>query len=207
MCWGRAAHEAHCAREHLRAERQLSQAYPQKYQAAHLFSLYDPPPPPFKHCPPPPPTYLTPRAEAALVSIGTTVPLSPSPNNFPRLLGVAEQTAHLLQFFEPALFTPNPNGGQPTHLSTSGGFPPQKANTYTHLEVPSGILTQPLWHSPHILEDTSMAGCVLTGSAPIPPGGERQEHFTCSHKQTSWEILAMRQATETTKRVVSKGRK
>ena len=31
-----------------------------------------------------------------------------------------------------ALFTPDPMGGQATHQSTTGGFPPQKANiTYT----------------------------------------------------------------------------
>ena len=35
---------------------------------------------------------------------------------------------------------PNPPGGQPTHLSTSGGFPPQTANTYVHPAVPTGML-------------------------------------------------------------------
>ena len=53
-----------------------------------------------------------------------------------------------LASFEPALFTPNPTGGQPTHPLTSGGFPPQKANTYEPLAVPTGILFEPLWHTP-----------------------------------------------------------
>ena len=39
--------------------------------------------------------------------------------------------------------TANPTGGQSTHPPTSGGFPPQKANTYVHPEVPTGVLTQP----------------------------------------------------------------
>ena len=34
------------------------------------------------------------------------------------------------------------------------GVPPQKANTYLHPEVPTGILFQPLWHPPP-LEDPS----------------------------------------------------
>ena len=49
-------------------------------------------------------------------------------------------------FFEPTLFTPYPMGGHPTHLSTSGGFPPQKANMCVHQEAPTGILFQRLWH-------------------------------------------------------------
>ena len=36
--------------------------------------------------------------------------------------------------------TPHPAGPM------SGGFPPQKANTYLQPEVPTGVLTQPLWH-------------------------------------------------------------
>ena len=65
--------------------------------------------------------------------------------NFPQLSGVAEQAAHLSQGFfnDLTLFTPDPLGGHPTHLSTSGGFPPQTAKMYVHLEVPSGILFQP----------------------------------------------------------------
>ena len=35
-------------------------------------------------------------------------------------------------------------GGQPTHRSTSGGFPLQKANTCVQLEVPASVLFQPL---------------------------------------------------------------
>ena len=61
----------------------------------------------------------------------------------PRLLAAAEQAAHLAPLFQPALFTPTPTGGQPTPLSTSGGFAPQKANAYVHPEVPTGILFQP----------------------------------------------------------------
>ena len=53
-----------------------------------------------------------------------------------------------LAFNEPAPFTPHPMGGQPTHPSTSGGCPPQKANKYSHPEVPTGVLTQPSWHTP-----------------------------------------------------------
>ena len=37
---------------------------------------------------------------------------------------------------------PTQRGGQPTHLSRIGGFPPQKATTCVHLEVPTGILSQ-----------------------------------------------------------------
>ena len=61
------------------------------------------------------------------------MPLSTSKSNFPRLLWVAEWAPNLLQFFEPALFNPNPMGEQPTHPSTSGGTPPQKANMYVLL--------------------------------------------------------------------------
>ena len=46
--------------------------------------------------------------------------------------------------FLTALLNPNPTAGHPTHQSTSGGFPPQKANTYIHPEMPTGILLQPL---------------------------------------------------------------
>ena len=44
---------------------------------------------------------------------------------------------------EPAPYTPNPTGGQPTPPSPSGGFPPQKVNKYVQAEVPTGILTPP----------------------------------------------------------------
>ena len=50
---------------------------------------------------------------------------------------------HSRSFFEPTLTTPDPIDGHPTHLSTGGGFPPQNANTYVHLEVPTGMLVQP----------------------------------------------------------------
>ena len=51
-----------------------------------------------------------------------------------------------LAISEPAPFTPTPApfGGQPTHPSSHGGFPPQKVNKCVHPEVPSGILSQPL---------------------------------------------------------------
>ena len=90
-------------------------------------------------------------AEAAVVSSGTTVQLSPRKMNCPWVSGIAEQAAHLPQFVEPALFIPNPMDGKPTHISTrhGGAFPPQKANTYVHPEVPTGTVVQPLWHTPH----------------------------------------------------------
>ena len=75
------------------------------------------------------------------MSRGTPLPFSPGNNNSPRLLGVAERAPHLSQFFEPAPLTPDPTGGQPTPLSTSGGFPPQKAHTYVHAEVSTGTLS------------------------------------------------------------------
>ena len=49
---------------------------------------------------------------------------------------------HLSQFFlenQPS----SPNGWATHPPSTSGGFPPQKANTYVHPEVPTGVLVQP----------------------------------------------------------------
>ena len=53
-----------------------------------------------------------------------------------------ERDPHLLQFLIPPPPSPlTQMGGQPTHPSTSGGVPPQKANKYVHLEVPTGILT------------------------------------------------------------------
>ena len=66
-------------------------------------------------------------AEAALVSSGATVPHSPN-NQF----SSAGRLPTCRDFFEPTLFTPKPTGGHPTHISTSGGFPPQKkkANMY-----------------------------------------------------------------------------
>ena len=44
---------------------------------------------------------------------------------------------------EPTFSTPNPMGGHPTHLSTSGGLHPQKATTDVHPGVPTGTLVQP----------------------------------------------------------------
>ena len=42
-------------------------------------------------------------------------------SNVTQLLGVAKQGVHLPQvFFKPALFTCNPMGGHPTHLSAAG---------------------------------------------------------------------------------------
>ena len=41
----------------------------------------------------------------------------------------------------PALLTPNPTGGQPTHRSTSGEFPPQRANTFTRRHQPASSLS------------------------------------------------------------------
>ena len=68
--------------------------------------------------------------------------------NCPQLLGFATKAPYLLLFFEPALVTYKPMGGQLTHLSTSGGFPPQEADPYRHPEKPTGIPFQPLWHPP-----------------------------------------------------------
>ena len=42
---------------------------------------------------------------------------------------------------------PQPNGWAARPPSTCGGFPPQKAYTYAHPEVPTGILYQPRWHT------------------------------------------------------------
>ena len=43
----------------------------------------------------------------------------------------------------PAAFTPNPVGGQPTPLSTRGGFPPRKANEYVHPRTHSAFAPPP----------------------------------------------------------------
>ena len=48
----------------------------------------------------------------------------------------------------PAPFHPSPVGGQATPLYTCGGFPPQKMNKFVPAELPTGMLTQPLWHPP-----------------------------------------------------------
>ena len=53
--------------------------------------------------------------------------------------------------FEPAPFTPNSAGGQPTQPSTSGGLSTRKAYTYVHPEAPTGIRTQPVWHTPRVI--------------------------------------------------------
>ena len=47
-------------------------------------------------------------------------------------------------FSEPAPFILNPTGGQPTHPSTCGGFPPQRGTKYVHPKVPTDIPVQPL---------------------------------------------------------------
>ena len=73
------------------------------------------------------------------MSSGTTVPL-PSSKNPLSPEGLAEWAAHLSQFFNPPSSLPNPMGPYPTHPSTRGGFPPQKANKYIHSKVPPGIL-------------------------------------------------------------------
>ena len=54
------------------------------------------------------------------------------PLALPRLLGVPEQAAHLLQ----GPSTPTPAGGQPAPPFMCGGFPPQKANTYNIRNIP-----------------------------------------------------------------------
>ena len=89
-------------------------------------------------------------AEAALVSSGPTVPLSPGKHNFPQRSGEQSGLPTYRRFLNAS---PSPAmhwlDNQPTyHLSMSGGFPPQEANTYVHPEVPTGILTQPLWTPP-----------------------------------------------------------
>ena len=43
--------------------------------------------------------------------------------------------------------SPPTQWGNPTPPSSRGGVPPQKANTYVHPGVPTGILTQPLSHT------------------------------------------------------------
>ena len=56
-----------------------------------------------------------------------------------------ERALHLPRVTSPALFTLNPMSGQPTLLPSSGGFPLQKGHAYVHPDLPTGILTQPLW--------------------------------------------------------------
>ena len=51
---------------------------------------------------------------------------------------LAQQAAQLSHFFGAHPPTPNPTGGQPTHLSLL------KAHTHVHPKVPTGILLQPL---------------------------------------------------------------
>ena len=127
--------------------------------------------------------------EAALVGSGTTVPLSPNKITFPQLLGVAGQAAHLSQFFEPNPSTPNPMGGQPTHLSTSGGVPPQKANTQVHPEVACGILVQPqqnghgLQSSVSHVDPTRAAHCSCAG-------GHTVQALTVTHSHAQTRICA-----------------
>ena len=65
-------------------------------------------------------------------------PARTDPSNLPPLPPPPESTP----------FAPKPMDGHPTHLSTSGGFPPQKANMSVHPKMPAGILTQPLWQPP-----------------------------------------------------------
>ena len=89
-----------------------------------------------------------------------------------------------LPFVEPVRFTANPVCGQPTPPpSMRGGFPPQRANTNVHPEVPPSILTQPLWHPPPLrppsrAETTSPPPTRLT---PRPahkrPGSPSERHI------------------------------
>ena len=86
--------------------------------------------------------------EAAL---GSPVPLSRCKNDFRRWSGVADQAAHVSQFFEPTLFIPNPLpqrvDNEPTSPRVEDSLlemPP----VYIHPEVRNGVLFQPLWHPP-----------------------------------------------------------
>ena len=63
-------------------------------------------------------------AEAALVSRGTIVPLSPRKIHFPGLLGEAEQAAHLSQFSESALPPPPFDGWATTPPIHAWRIPP-----------------------------------------------------------------------------------
>ena len=80
---------------------------------------------------------------AATMGSGKTIPPSPT-----KLHQHPPPPPPSRSFSEPSFFTPNPTAGQPTHRSTSGGFPWQKTHMYVHPEVSTGILLQPLWRTP-----------------------------------------------------------
>ena len=111
-------------------------------------------------------------AEAALVSIGTTVPPHTVKINFP-------PAPH--SFSEPALLTPNPTGGQPTHLSTSGGFPCEKANARkNHPAYSFGLYGAPPFCCAKMVRGMSVQGLYL--SYPVGPSPSHtfaEIHFGC----------------------------
>ena len=78
--------------------------------------------------------------------------------------------------------TPNPMGGQPTRLSTRGGFPPQKVNKLEHSELPTGILTQPSCPPPR-RPDSRQIVCVPEGQPQAlgPSTHPRGGSFSCSN--------------------------
>ena len=84
-------------------------------------------------------------AEAALVSSGTTVPSDTGKAMPPRLFGSPAGCPRLAVFLNPPSRPPTQCvGTPPTHPQV---FLHQKAHTYVHLEVPAGILLQPLRRS------------------------------------------------------------
>ena len=54
--------------------------------------------------------------------------------------------------------------GKSAHPSVSGVFPPQQVNQCAHPEVPTGALTQPLWHTAHTHHTQSTGGHTTTPS-------------------------------------------
>ena len=110
-----------------------------------------------------------PLAEAAFVSRRTTVPLSQSNNNTSPGREVAQQAAHLPQFSDTALFTPQPDGctaNAPIHKwripSSTGTHVPAPGSTDRH--TPSALMAHP--PAPHVKQRPHQKG--PTSTQPIP---------------------------------------
>ena len=90
-----------------------------------------------------------PGPKIALQILRTTgKPPPPLPKEQKQHLSLAGQLCQPAKTISPGGWghAPHPPTNQPTHLSTRGGFPPQKVNTRVQAEVPTGTLTQPFWH-------------------------------------------------------------
>ena len=86
----------------------------------------------------PAPTCSLHGAPPQRVSSRTPAPLSSGKKISPWLLGVAERAPHLLQFFGPAPFTPNPTGVQPTpHPRVQDSLLRRRTRTYTRKYQPA----------------------------------------------------------------------